>query len=67
MESLKAVEGTLVFYESPYRIDKLLGELNELYPRATVVLERETYEAKKRVELLEVGCDLVRALRRRAA
>jgi 16S rRNA (cytidine1402-2'-O)-methyltransferase len=33
--------GTLVFYESPYRIEKLLGELNELFPDATVVLARE--------------------------
>src|SRR5208283_396798 len=32
LESLKAVAGTLVFYESPYRIVKLLEELAELYP-----------------------------------
>jgi len=41
LESLKAVEGTLVFYESPYRIEKLLGELNEVYPDRDVVLARE--------------------------
>jgi 16S rRNA (cytidine1402-2'-O)-methyltransferase len=38
---LKAVAGTLVFYESPYRIEKLLGELNEVYPEREVVLARE--------------------------
>ena len=41
LESLKAVAGTLVFYESPYRIEKLLGELNEVYPDRDVVLARE--------------------------
>jgi 16S rRNA (cytidine1402-2'-O)-methyltransferase len=30
-----------VFYESPYRIEKLLGELNEVYPGRDVVLARE--------------------------
>src|ERR1043166_5685983 len=28
LQSLAGVEGTLVLYESPYRIEKLLGELN---------------------------------------
>ena len=41
LEALRAVPGTLAFYESPYRIDKLLGELNEIYPTARVVLARE--------------------------
>jgi len=41
LESLKTVEGTLVFYESPYRIEKLLGELNEVFPGRDVVLARE--------------------------
>jgi len=41
LESLKAIDGTLVFYESPYRIEKLLGELNEVYPERDVVLARE--------------------------
>ena len=41
LEALRDTPGTLAFYESPYRIDKLLGELNELYPAATVVLARE--------------------------
>jgi 16S rRNA (cytidine1402-2'-O)-methyltransferase len=30
-----------VFYESPYRIEKLLTELQELYPNRQVVLARE--------------------------
>jgi 16S rRNA (cytidine1402-2'-O)-methyltransferase len=41
LESLKLTNGTLVFYESPYRIEKLLGELNEVFPEREVVLARE--------------------------
>jgi 16S rRNA (cytidine1402-2'-O)-methyltransferase len=41
LESLKTSEGTLVLYESPYRIEKLLGELNEVYPEREIVLARE--------------------------
>ena len=41
LAALKTVPGTLVFYESPYRIEKLLGELNEVYPDRDVVLARE--------------------------
>jgi len=41
LESLKPIPGTLVFYESPYRIEKLLGELNEVFPEREVVLARE--------------------------
>jgi 16S rRNA (cytidine1402-2'-O)-methyltransferase len=41
LESLKAAAGTLVFYESPYRIEKLLGELNAVFPEREVVLARE--------------------------
>ncbi len=41
LESLKDVPGTLVFYESPYRIGKLLTELNGVFPDRTVVLARE--------------------------
>ncbi|MGD0252030.1 MAG: 16S rRNA (cytidine(1402)-2'-O)-methyltransferase [Verrucomicrobiota bacterium] len=41
LESLKAASGTLVFYESPYRIEKMLGELNEVFPEREVVLARE--------------------------
>jgi 16S rRNA (cytidine1402-2'-O)-methyltransferase len=41
LEALKPFDGTLVLYESPYRIDKLLGELNEVFPERPVVLARE--------------------------
>jgi len=41
LQELQAVRGTLVFYESPYRIGRLLGELNQWYPQRTVVVARE--------------------------
>ena len=41
LEALKNFEGTLVLYESPYRIERLLRELNEVFPEREVVLARE--------------------------
>ncbi len=41
LERLKGTSGTLVFYESPYRIEKLLTELNQVFPGRQVVLARE--------------------------
>ena len=41
LETLGGFEGTLVLYESPYRVEKLLGELNEVFPNRLVVLARE--------------------------
>ena len=41
LESLKAIPGTLVFYESPFRIEKLLVEMIEVFPEREVVLARE--------------------------
>src|SRR5437667_3751659 len=41
LERLKSIGGTLVLYESPYRIGKLLGELKEIFPERQVVLARE--------------------------
>jgi 16S rRNA (cytidine1402-2'-O)-methyltransferase len=41
LESLKNFEGTLVLYESPYRVEKLLGELSEVFPERQIVLARE--------------------------
>jgi 16S rRNA (cytidine1402-2'-O)-methyltransferase len=41
LERLKSFAGTLVLYESPYRIEKLLVELNELCAGRRVVLARE--------------------------
>jgi len=38
---LSQLPGTLVLYESPYRIEKLLGELGEVMPDRMVVLARE--------------------------
>ena len=51
----------MVFYESPYRIEKLLGELNEVYPERDVVLARELtkkfeeFLRGKPAELLEIA------------
>jgi 16S rRNA (cytidine1402-2'-O)-methyltransferase len=41
LESLKTESSTLVLYESPYRIEKLLVELSEVFPEREVVLARE--------------------------
>ena len=41
LQSLKTAPGTLVLYESPYRIEKLMGELAEVFPEREVVLARE--------------------------
>ncbi|HVU07666.1 MAG TPA: 16S rRNA (cytidine(1402)-2'-O)-methyltransferase [Verrucomicrobiae bacterium] len=41
LESLKTIFGTLVLYESPYRVGKLLGELKGVFPERDVVLARE--------------------------
>jgi 16S rRNA (cytidine1402-2'-O)-methyltransferase len=41
LERLKGVAGTLVLYESPYRIEKLLTELSEVFADRQVVLGRE--------------------------
>jgi 16S rRNA (cytidine1402-2'-O)-methyltransferase len=41
LEALRGFEGTLVLYESPYRIEKLLVELSEALPDRQVVLARE--------------------------
>ena len=51
LESLKAVPGTLAIYESPYRIQKLLSELAEVFPERQVVLAREL--TKKFEEFLQ--------------
>ncbi len=41
LERLKGMAGTLVLYESPYRIERLLAELNDLFAGRPVVLARE--------------------------
>ena len=61
LEALRPVPGTLVFYESPYRIEKILGELLEVFPERPVVLAREIskkfeeFLRGKPAELLEVA------------
>ena len=41
LESVKDIEGTLIVYESPYRVEKLLGELADVLGARPVVLARE--------------------------
>jgi 16S rRNA (cytidine1402-2'-O)-methyltransferase len=41
LESLRATPGVLIFYESPFRVEKLLVELNEVFPEREVVVARE--------------------------
>ena len=41
LEALRSVPGTLVLYESPWRVEKLLAELVEVFPERDVVLARE--------------------------
>lgn len=41
LEGLSTTRGTLVFYESPYRIVKLLEELQTVWPGRLVVIMRE--------------------------
>ncbi len=41
LDALRSVPGTLVFYESPYRVVKLLEELTDLYPGRKTLLARE--------------------------
>ncbi len=41
LQQLQAVPGTLVLYESPHRIERLLAELREVFPERQVVLARE--------------------------
>jgi 16S rRNA (cytidine1402-2'-O)-methyltransferase len=65
LEGLRAVPGTLVFYESPYRIIKFLEELSELYPTRRTVLAREM---TKKFEEVRGGfpSQLLEAMRARA-
>ncbi len=41
LEALKNLAGTLVLYESPYRIEKLLVELQQICPERPLVVARE--------------------------
>ena len=41
LESLRTFDGSLVLYESPYRVEKLLGELADVFPTRRTVFARE--------------------------
>jgi 16S rRNA (cytidine1402-2'-O)-methyltransferase len=41
LERLRTIPGTLVLYESPFRIERLLKELQLVFPQRRVVLARE--------------------------
>ena len=65
LQSLQTIEATLVFYESPYRIERLLEELNEILPERPVVLGREL--TKKFEEFLRgTPAELLTQLRQRS-
>jgi len=65
LEALKTFEGTLVLYESPYRIEKLLTELNEIFGDRQVVLAREL--TKKFEEFLRgTPAELLQTLAKRS-
>lgn len=65
LEKLKALPGTLVFYESPYRIIKMLEELADIFPDRQVVLAREL--TKKFEEFLRGNArDLLAEMQKRS-
>jgi len=64
LQGLNAVAGTLVLYESPYRLERLLVELGDLFPARPVVLAREL--TKKFEEFLRgTPAQLLAAVRQR--
>lgn len=64
LETLRPVPGTWVLYESPYRVEKLLAELQDLYPDRSVVLAREL--TKRHEEFLRgTPAQLIEQWRRR--
>jgi 16S rRNA (cytidine1402-2'-O)-methyltransferase len=65
LEELRPYAGTLVLYESPHRIEKLLGELNEVFAGRQIVLAREL--TKKFEEYLRgSAAELLERLKARA-
>jgi 16S rRNA (cytidine1402-2'-O)-methyltransferase len=65
LERLRSVGGTLVFYESPYRVEKLLLELQDLFAGRQIVLAREL--TKKFEEFLRgTPAGLLEVLRKRS-
>jgi len=65
LEAAKNIPGTLILYESPHRISKLLSELVDLYPDRKVVLGREL---TKKFEEFKTGspAELLREMEERA-
>ena len=65
LDRLNTFSGTLVLYESPYRIEKLLNELSEVFPERSIVLAREL--TKKFEEFLRgTPRELLEVLKKRA-
>src|SRR5215212_1509747 len=65
LESLKHLEATLVLYESPHRIEKLLLELQDIFTGRRVVLAREL--TKKFEEFLQgTPADLLKMVGQRS-
>jgi 16S rRNA (cytidine1402-2'-O)-methyltransferase len=64
LEQLQTVPGTLIFYESPYRIVRLLEELSALYPTRKTFLAREL---TKKFEEIQSGApaELLEAIKAR--
>jgi 16S rRNA (cytidine1402-2'-O)-methyltransferase len=66
LEGLKTLEATLILYESPYRVEKLLGELHEVFGEREIVLAREL--TKKFEEFLRgKPAELLDVIRRKGA
>jgi 16S rRNA (cytidine1402-2'-O)-methyltransferase len=65
LERLKGFAGTILLYESPYRIEKLLLELHDVFPGRPVVLAREL--TKKFEEYLRgTPAELLEVVRKRS-
>jgi 16S rRNA (cytidine1402-2'-O)-methyltransferase len=65
LEALTSFSGTIILYESPYRIEKLLDELNEIFVERDIVLAREL--TKKFEEFLRGKAAEVRELLKKRA
>ncbi len=65
LEGLRSVPGTLILYESPYRVEKLLKELDEVFPGREIVLARELTK-KFEEQLRGTAGELLAVFRQRA-
>jgi 16S rRNA (cytidine1402-2'-O)-methyltransferase len=67
LRELSVVPGTLILYESPFRVDRLLEELAEILPERRVVLARELtkkFEEWLRGTPAELSAELARRPRK---